>query len=65
MKARGFVFRKGMDVKVSNRKEGISIMKRGVVAGSDWPFVCVKIDGTEIEEWFFRNDIFPLHYYTC
>jgi len=65
MRNKRFVFRKGMDVKISSRKEGISIMKTGVITGSDWPFVLVKIDGAENEDCFFRNDVFPLNYYNC
>jgi hypothetical protein len=65
MKKQGFVFRKGMDVKISNRREGVSVMRRGIITATDWPFVSVKIDGSDSDECFFRNDVFPLHYYTC
>lgn len=58
-----FTFKKGMDVKVSNGTVGISIMKVGTVTATDWPFVGVEIDGTE--QWFIRNDVFPLHFYNC
>jgi hypothetical protein len=59
-------FRKGMEVKVSKTEASpISIMMRGIVVSTDWPFVEVQINGETESRCFFRNDVFPINYYTC
>ena len=59
-------FRKGMEVKVSKGDSSqISIMMRGIVVSTDWPFVEVQINGETDARSFFRNDVFPVGYYTC
>jgi hypothetical protein len=59
-------FTKGMEVKVSQSKgEGVSLMLTGNVVSTDWPFVEVLISGDTEPKCFYRNDVFPVHYYTC